>query len=304
MKSLQEVFELEQFDNLEWVSHHIIEGFITGLHKSPYHGFSVEFAEHRLYNTGESTKHIDWKLYARSDKLFVKKYEEETNLRCMIAIDTSSSMLFPFNNNSKINKLSFSAYSSAALIYLLRRQRDATGLTLFSDKIDFKSDIKISGLHNKLLYNKLEESTNNYKLNKKTNIADNLHLIADTTHKRSLIIIFSDFFSEDQEKLFSALEHLRYNKHEIILFHITDKNHEQELNYSNRPIKFIDMETGIEMKLNPNEIRDKYTSNMSASVHNLKTKCNQYNIDFIEADINSDFRDILIPFLAKRKRKF
>lgn len=303
MKTLHEIFNFEQFDNLEWVSKQVVEGFITGLHRSPYHGFSVEFAEHRLYNTGESTKHIDWKLYARTDKLFVKKYEEETNLRCMVAVDTSSSMLFPFGDKTRINKLNFSIYSAAALIYLLRRQRDAAGLTLFSEQIDLQTPIKISESHIKLLYSELNRSLSTSKndFSKKTNLAESLHLIAESVHKRSLIIVFSDLFSGNPDELFSALEHLRYNKHEVVVFHVTDKKFEQDLSYSNKPIRFVDMETGEEMKLNPNEIRKEYTKNISQLLVDFKVKCGQYKIDFTEADVNSDFRDVLIPFLVKRK---
>jgi len=303
MKTLQDIFNFEQFDNLEWISRQVVEGFITGMHRSPYHGFSVEFAEHRLYNSGESTKHIDWKLYARTDKLFVKKYEEETNLQCMVVADTSSSMLFPFGNSAKINKLSYSVYSAAALIYLLRRQRDAVGLTLFSNQIDFKSQVKLSESHSKLLYSELNKCLNTTKadFNKKTNLAETLHLVAENVHKRSLVVIFSDLFSGNPDELFSALEHLRYNKHEVVLFHVTDKKLEQELGYSNRPIRFVDMETGEHIKLNPNEIRNDYTKNLSALLEEFKLKCGQYQIEFTEADVNDDFQKVLIPFLVKRK---
>jgi uncharacterized protein (DUF58 family) len=302
MKSLQEVFSFEQFDNLEWVSSQVVEGFITGFHRSPYHGFSVEFAEHRLYNSGESTKHIDWKLYARTDKLFVKRYEEETNLRCMVLIDTSSSMLFPFNEKDKVNKLSFSVYSAAAFIYMLRKQRDAVGLTLFSDEIEFLSDVKLSESHSKLLYGALNRCLNRDKshFNKGTKLVETLHLIAEKVHKRSLVILFTDMFGEDNDALFSALEHLRYNKHEVVLFHVTDKRLEQEFAYKNQPVKFVDLETGETLKLNPNEIRNAYTTNLNRFISNLRLKCGQYKIDLAEADVNDDFQTVLIPFLAKR----
>lgn len=303
MLTLQDIFDFEQFDNLEWVSRQVVEGFITGLHKSPYHGFSVEFAEHRLYNSGESTKHIDWKLFARTDKLFVKRYEEETNLRCMLAIDTSSSMLFPFDEKNKVNKLSYSVYASAALMYLLRKQRDAVGLSLFSDKIDLQTEIKLSETHAKMIYAQLNNCLNKTQqdFNKGTNITDSLHQIAETVHKRSLVVIFTDMFSTRQEELFSAIEHLRYNKHEVILFHVTDKTFEQELGYKNRPVKFVDMETGEALKLNPNEVRAYYRDKLEAFMKNLRLKCRQYQVDLAEADVNSDFRDVLIPFLVKRK---
>lgn len=302
MINLQEIFNFEQFDNLEWVSGQVVEGFITGLHRSPYHGFSVEFAEHRLYNSGESTKHIDWKLYARTEKLFVKRYEEETNLRCMVLIDTSSSMLFPYGEKDKVNKLSFSVYAAAALIYMLRKQRDAVGLTLFSDELEFLSDVKLSESHAKLLYGELNRCLNRNKtdFNKGTQLSETLHLIAEKIHKRSLVILFTDMFGEQSEQLFAAMEHLRYNKHEVVLFHVTDKRLEQELAYQNRPMKFVDMESGEELKLNPNEIREYYIKRLQIFLNDLRLKCGQYQIELVEADVNDDFRTVLFPFLAKR----
>lgn len=302
MKNLQEVFSFEAFDHLEWVAGQVVEGFITGMHRSPYHGFSVEFAEHRLYNSGESTKHIDWKLYARTEKLFVKRYEEETNLRCMVLIDTSSSMLFPYGEKDKINKLSFSVYSAAALIHMLRKQRDAVGLTLFSDSIEFLSDVKLSESHSKLLYAELNRLLNRdtSHFNKTTQVADALHLIAEKLHKRSLVILFTDMFGENPEKLFAAIEHLRYNKHEVVIFQVSDKSLEQQLNYGNQPIKFVDMETGQTLKLNPNELRSEYQKRQETFMNQLRLKCGQYRVDLAEAEVNDDFQSVLIPFLAKR----
>ena len=144
----------QRLGRLELLAKQAVEGFITGLHKSPFHGFSVEFAEHRFYNPGESTKHIDWKLYARSDKMFVKRYEEETNLRCQIVIDSSSSMRYPQDVNlddQGMNKLKFSVESSAALVELLKRQRDAVGLSLFSDGLDLHTPARSSSAHHRML---------------------------------------------------------------------------------------------------------------------------------------------------------
>ncbi len=148
--------KLQQFSHLELIAKQVVEGFITGLHKSPFHGFSVEFAEHRLYNTGESTKNIDWKLYGRTDKIFVKRYEEETNLRCQIIIDNSSSMYFPIEKD-KQNKITFSVYCAAAMIQLLKVQRDAAGLSTFSEKIELHTQAKSSPVHYKMLFNELEK---------------------------------------------------------------------------------------------------------------------------------------------------
>ncbi len=304
MKNLQNINELKQFGGLELLAKQVVEGFITGLHKSPFHGFSVEFSEHRLYNTGESTKNIDWKLYAKTDKLFVKRYEEETNLRCRIIIDTSSSMLFPYKSKNIQSKLGFSVFSAAALIYLLRKQRDAAGLTFFSEDIELHTQSKMSSSHSHLLFAHLNKLlTDETPLNKKTHPAKILHLISEKIHKRSLVVIFSDMFgSEEPEKLFSALQHLKHNKHEVILFHVTDKIYETEFLYKNRPYKFIDMESGETIKLNPNEIRNYYTSSSKSYIEKLKLKCGQYKIDFVEADVNSDFKDVLIPYLLKRAK--
>lgn len=309
MNNLIDIEQFHQFDNLDIIAREVVEGFITGLHRSPFHGFSVEFAEHRLYNQGESTKHIDWKLFARTDKLFVKQYEEETNLRCQLLIDTSSSMLFPYSKGSGHlhNKLTFSVYSAAALIYLLRKQRDAVGLTLFSDVIEDHLDPRLSSVHAELMFGKLANliQPENYSLRKKTNTVDTLHQIAEKIHKRSLVVIFSDMIeTEKAEGLFPALQHLRYNKHEVILFHVTDQKQERDFGFSNRPHKFIDLETGHQVRFNPNEVRTHYIETVNNYFGALKVKCGQYQIDIAEADINEDFKQVLFAYLVKRKRLF
>ncbi len=302
MKNIIDIQQFQQFDNLEFVAREVVEGFITGLHRSPFHGFSVEFAEHRLYNRGESTKHIDWKLFARTEKLFVKRYEEETNLRSHIVIDTSSSMMFPYNEGIQ-NKLAYSVYTSAALIYLLRKQRDAVGLTLFSDEIELHTPARLSLVHAKLLYGHLNNLLNSdfSKDKKKTETSKILHQIAESIHQRSLVILFTDMFDGgNAEDLFSALQHLRHNKHEVILFHVKDKKLEQQFEFKNRPYKFIDLESGEEVKFNPVDVREEYTSAVDEYFSALKLKCGQYKIDLVEADINDDFEKILHAYLIKR----
>jgi len=303
MNSLIDIQQFQRFDNLEFIARQVVEGFITGLHKSPFHGFSVEFAEHRLYNTGESTKHIDWKLFAKTDKLFVKRFEEETNLRSHLIIDTSSSMYFPHDGDITKTKIGFAVYAAAALVYLLKKQRDAVGLSLFSEAIELHTPTKMTNSHAKLLYGYLDSLLqSDYKrLNKKTNAAKQLHLLADSMHKRSLILLFSDMMNSDNlDDIFAALQHLRYNKHEVVLFHIVDKQRESEFNYENRPYKFVDMETGEEIKLNPNDLRDSYTEQLDKFHNQLKLKCGHYKIDFVPVDINQNFREILLPYLIKR----
>ncbi|MGZ4034205.1 MAG: DUF58 domain-containing protein [Bacteroidia bacterium] len=299
---------LQQFTHLELIAKQVVEGFITGLHKSPFHGFSVEFAEHRLYNKGESTKHIDWKLFGRTDKLFIKRYEEETNLRCQLIIDDSSSMYFPLpdGKNVKQNKITFSVYCAAAMIELLKRQRDAVGLSIFSESVEVHTPAKSSSLHHKMFYHELEKRIQPFDTNthKKTSAIQALHEIAEGIHKRSLVMIFSDMMDSkaNSEELFSALQHLKHNKHEVILFHVVDKQKEMEFDFDNRPYRFIDMETGEEVKLHPNEIKDTYLTQMTAYKKELMLKCGQYKIDFVEADINEGFDQVLMPYLIKRTK--
>lgn len=290
----------EPFKNLELLAKKVVEGFITGLHKSPFHGFSVEFAEHRLYNTGESTRHMDWKLFARTEKLFIKRYEEETNLRCQIVIDTSSSMLFP--KDTETNKLQFSVYAAAALCEVLKQQRDAYGLTLFQDEIIKHLPAKGSPAHQKAVYQTLEDLLENKEENKTTSAAAALNQVAEVIHQRSLVFIFSDMFegSADNEELFSALQHLRYRKHEVVLFHVTDKKKELDFEFENRPYHFIDLETKEEIKLNPTEIKQHYKESISKFHEELKLKCSQYRIDLVDADINEGFDNILYTYLVKR----
>ncbi len=299
---------IRQFTHLELIAKQVVEGFITGLHKSPFHGFSVEFAEHRLYNKGESTKHIDWKLYGRTDKLFMKRYEEETNLRCQLIIDDSTSMYFPIpdGKDHKQNKITFSVHCAAAMIELLKRQRDAVGLSIFSEKVDVHTPAKSSSLHHKMLYHELEKriQPHDVKINRKTSAISALHEIAEGIHKRSLVMIFSDMMDStaDADELFSALQHLKHKKHEVILFHVTDKGKEMEFDFENRPYRFVDMETGEEIKLHPNEIKDSYLTQMAEYKKELMLKCGQYKIDFVEADINQGFDQVLMPYLVKRTR--
>jgi len=310
MKNLIDIQQFQEFDHLDLIAREVVEGFITGLHRSPFHGFSVEFAEHRLYNQGESTKHIDWKLYARNGKLFVKQFEEETNLRCQLVIDTSSSMLFPYSKGDKLqaNTLAFSVYTSAALIHLLRRQRDAVGLTLFSDKLEFHALPRLSSVHAELLMGKLREliMPGFARLRKTTDTTAVLHQVAESIHKRSLVALFTDMFDtgSDQAALFDALQHLRYNKHEVILFHVVDKAKELDFKYENRPHRFIDLESGQEVKVMPAEVKASYLELIDKFYKELKMKCAQYTIDFVEADINRGFDQVLLPYLLKRERMY
>jgi uncharacterized protein (DUF58 family) len=283
--------QIRQYGNIEFLAKQMVEGFITGLHKSPFHGFSVEFAEHRLYNTGESTRHIDWKVFAKTDRLYTKRYEEETNLRCHLLIDLSSSMYYPEKTNGKIT---FSATAAAALAYMLQKQKDAISLTTFSSEIEIQTPVKSTPTH----IHKIQKPTTS----KKTAVADVIHQIAERIHKRSLVVIFSDMFDniQESEKLFSALQHLKHNLHEVLIFHVTDKKTESDFEFEDRPYEFIDLETNERIKLNPSQVKMDYRKTLQQFYHELKLRCGQYRIDFIEADIAEGFEQILSAYLVKR----
>lgn len=300
-------FPVQAFNHLELLANQVVEGFIIGKHKSPFHGFSVEFAEHRLYNIGETTKDLDWKVYARTDKLFIKKFEEETNLRCQIVIDTSSSMYFPeekLNNGQVLNKLKFSALGAACIMNILRKQRDAFGISLFDEKLNFQSQTKSSTTHYQLLLSFLEKWIHDFDLNRKSTTAQALHEIADQIHKRSMVVIFSDMFDDTDktDDLFGALQHLKHNKHEVLLFHVVDKKLEIDFDFENRPYQFVDMETGEKVRLQAHQIKDRYVEKMQEYHNSIKNKCIQYRIDYHEADINKGYDYILQSFLGKRKK--
>lgn len=292
---------IRSYGNVELLARQLVEGFITGLHRSPFHGFSVEFAEHRLYNSGESTRHIDWKVYAKTDKVFVKRYEEETNLRCHLLIDTSSSMYYPTETNGK---MTFSTMAAGTLAYLLQKQRDAVSLTTFSDGIELQTPVKSTSTHVHQLFAHLTALMQSEEKNKGTSISDTLHLIADKIPKRSLVVLFSDMFDdiENTDKLFSALQHLRHNKHEVLLFHVTDHKTEREFEFEERPYEFTDLETGEKVKLQPSQVKTHYTDAVKKFYYELKLRCGQYKIDFIEADINKGFNPIMTSFLVKRSK--
>ena len=293
--------EIKKFGNIELLAKQMVEGFITGLHKSPYHGFSVEFAEHRLYNTGESTRHVDWKIFAKTDRLYTKRYEEETNLRCQIIIDQSSSMYYP---EKTFGKMRFSVMAAAALTYLLHKQRDAVGLHTFSDKLELETPVKSSPSHVHKLFLMLNNLLGKEKTQKRTNVAHILHQLAEKIHGRSLVILFSDMFdtANSGDEVLSALQHLKHNKHEVLLFHVTDHKTEFDFEFEDRPYEFIDSETRERVRLNPAAIKKEFRKRMNSEYHDLYLKCAKLKIDLIEADINEGFDEILKSYLIKRQK--
>lgn len=303
--------QVSRYKSLDFFARQVVEGFITGRHRSPFHGFSSEFSDYRQYNTGESTRNIDWRLYGRTDKLFVKQFEEETNLRCQLIIDQSTSMLFPIEHQGNIdhpNKLTFSVYASAVLIELLHRQRDAFGLSLISSGIDRQTPCRSNSVHQRYLYGILNELLQPVNAEKRplrnTSVAEAIHLMAEQLHRRSLVVLFTDAFvhPDEQEPLLDALRHLRHNKHEVILFHTFDRQQELNLDYDARPYHFIDLESGQSLRLQPTEIAEAYKQQMQKQQADLQQHALQYRIDYVPVDVALGFHQIILPFLLKRRK--
>jgi uncharacterized protein (DUF58 family) len=293
-----------EIKNLDILAKQVVEGFVSGIHKSPFHGFSVEFSEHKLYNKGESTRHIDWKLFAKTEKLYTKKYEEETNLRCHLIIDNSASMHYPIVKKQtleSLNKVGFSAIAAASLMEILKRQRDAVGLSIYSDTYEYYAPEKGSERHRKMLLHQLEQlmvSTSDAK----TETYQYLHEIAEKLHRRSLIFLFTDMFqtTKDNEELFEALRHLKYNKHEVVLFHTYDGKTEFNFNFDNSPKKFVDIESGEEINIYADNVREKYKELVDEFFKTLKNKCLQYKIDYVPVDIHKGYNAVLTSYLVIR----
>jgi hypothetical protein len=289
--------------NLQLLAKKAVEGFITGLHKSPFHGFSVEFAEHRSYNLGDSIRNVDWKLFARTEKMFIKRYEEETNLRCHVIIDSSSSMKWK-PQNTPLSKYEFSIWCAAALLNILKKQRDAASLTLISDTLELLTPVRSSFRHFQSLFHHLESELNTSDVGVKTDLGKQLYALAEKIHRRSLVIIFSDFFDKgnDLKDIINALQHLKFKKNEVIIFNTVHQKMEMDFDFENRPTTFEDVESGVKIKLNPQEVRETYQNQVALYFKDLKTQLLQYKIDFNWVDTESNIQSILIPFLLKRER--
>ena len=293
------------FKHLELLANQVVEGFISGMHKSPFHGFSAEFAEHKVYNKGESTKHIDWKLFAKTDRLYTKRYEEETNLRCHLIIDNSSSMHFPQLESGQPfyeSKIGFSVLAAAVLMNLLKKQRDAVGLSVFSDTYEYYAPEKGSDRHHRMILNKLEDLLENPKVAKPTETVTFLHQIAEKMHRRSMIVLFTDMIqSGEEEKLFNALQHLKHNKHKVVLFHVVDEKRELNFDFDNAPRKFIDVESGETVNLFAENIKEVYEKNVEAYFKKVAMKCAQNKIKYVPVNVGANFEKILTTYLVEKQ---
>jgi uncharacterized protein (DUF58 family) len=305
MKIESQIEKISSFQHLEVVANQVVEGFISGRHKSPFHGFSAEFAEHKVYNVGESTRHIDWKLFAKTDRLYTKCFEEETNLRCHIIIDNSSSMHYPTLKKSQLffeSKIGFSVLAAAVLMNLLKKQRDAVGLSVFSDTYEYYAPEKGSDRHHRMVLNALENLLEKPVVKKSTETITFLHQIAEKMHRRSMIVLFTDMFqSEDEELLFNALQHLKHNKHKVVLFHVVDAKTELSFNFDNAPRKFIDVETGEEVSVFSDNVKQEYEKQAKAYFKKLALSCAQNRIKYVPVEVGANFEKILLTYLAEKQ---
>jgi len=291
-----------QLSNMELRARLIVEGFITGLHKSPYHGFSVEFAEHRPYNPGDELRHVDWKVYGKTDRHYVKQYEEETNLRHYVVLDTSSSMRY--KHSSGLSKLEYGSYLSAALHFMMAKQRDATGLIAFDEKIHTLMPPKSTQAYLRQLLARLEAISKGVDSQNKTSAATVLNEVAERIARRSLVVIITDLFENvsEHDELLNALRHLRYKGHEVLVFHLLESETERHFKFPDVPMRFVDMETGEEMSIQPSQLRENYAEAVKGFSARFCEKCRERNIDFIELDTAEPYGTALLAYLNKRSR--
>jgi len=286
---------VSRLKGMEMRARMVVEGFIAGLHKSPYHGFSVEFAEHRQYMPGDNIRDIDWKVYAKSDRFYIKQYEEETNLKGYLLLDCSASMAY--RSGDRITKLDYAGMLSGALSFMMLRQRDAVGLVTFDRKIRRYIPPRSKSGHLHILLSEIAAQTPSAT----TDISSTLHEMADRIKRRGLVIILSDLLDE-REEIISGLKHFRYNKHEVIVFHILDPR-ERDFAFGREAI-FKDMETGEELTTLPFQIKKDYARQVQAFSDEIASACRQSNIDYYPIDTATPFDKALYAFLSKRERLY
>ncbi|MCZ2355078.1 MAG: DUF58 domain-containing protein [Bacteroidia bacterium] len=292
---------ISRLKNIEIKARMIVEGFLMGLHKSPFHGFSVEFAEHRPYNPGEPLRNIDWKIFGKTERLYTKRYEEETNLRCQVILDTSDSMRYPQNG---ISKLEYGAYLAASLQYLMQLQKDASGLALFDSQITFYHPPRVKPTALLPMLAKLEQVVQEKNVfTHRTATEDVLHQLAQKINRRSVVVLISDLFSQNPnfEALFPALQHLRHQKDEVIIFQLLEFDTEFMFNFPDQPLIIKDLETGEELNVVPQQIRQAYQEQMKSRQQLIRKKCLEYQIDYVEVDIQKPFDRALQEYFIRRQ---
>ncbi len=284
---------LARVKNLSVVARGVVEGFISGLHTSPYKGFSVEFAEHREYTVGDDPRHLDYRMLARSDRLYIKQYEEETNMRVQVLLDTSGSM--GYSHDGKLTKLEYGSYLTAVLSYLMTRQQDSVGLSTFDTEIRLDMPARSSPRHFSEMMHRLEAVTPG----RETDIAETLHKLANRFKRRCLIVLISDLY-DDPEEVIRALHHFRHRRHEVILFHVFDK---AEIDFPFRDtIALHDLETKERIQVDPAYVRDQYIAQIEEFIENYRRACAEAQIDYVLTDTSVPYDFMLTKYIAKRNR--
>lgn len=283
-----------RLSRLDLVARLVVEGFITGLHQSPYHGFSVEFSEYRPYLPGDATRDIDWKVFGKSDRLYVKQYEEETNLKAYLLLDTSGSMAY---GSGDLTKFQYATYLAASLAHLMLRQRDAVGLMVFDEQMREYVPPRSRGSHLNTLLQALRRARPE---GSDTNLAGSFHDLAERVVRRGLIIVLSDLL-DDPDRTLSGLKHFRHRKHEVIVFHILDPM-ERDFAFD-RETQFVDLESGASVSTEPWQVAAEYRASVQETMHRFRKECRERLIDYVALDVEEPFDTALYNYLGKRKRR-
>jgi len=292
---------------LDFLARSIVEGYLTGLHRSPFHGYSAEFAEHKMYAPGEPIRFIDWKVYAKTGKFFIKKFDEETNMQVQFILDASPSMYYPQvepYDLDRLNKIGFSVVAVAALCEILRRQRDAVGLSVFDEQLQLSTAAKTNTLHRQRILAELEKFWSRTPGRQGTALARNLHLIAEQLRRRSVAVLFTDFWATGttMDAWIESLKHLRYKTAELLFFHVSDAETEDLFRFPDRPLRFRDLETGQSLNLYPSEIRAHYVRRRREMQQRLRDAAYRYDFDYYPVDVRTPFDEVLSAYLQKRLR--
>jgi uncharacterized protein (DUF58 family) len=282
-----------KFRNMNLAARSVVEGFISGLHRSPYHGFSVEFAEHREYTAGDNIKYLDWLALARTDRYFIKEYEEETNLRSHILLDTSGSM--GYGSGGGLTKLQYGCYLAACLAYLMVRQQDSVGLVTFDNEVRHYIPPRGTMVHLNVLLRRLEQ----VRAGNVTGVSNIFHHLAETIKRRGLIIIISDLY-DDPKAVMRSLRHFRHKHHEVIIFHLFDP---AELRFPfDRLTQFVDMETSERLQVDPKYVREEYVRQVESFITDYRRDCSEGHVEYIVTDTSVPYDRMLTAYLARRKR--
>lgn len=284
---------LLRLGKINLVAKGVVEGFVTGLHKSPYHGFSVEFAEHREYSPGDPLKMIDWRAFGRTDRFYVKLFEDETNVRCYLLLDISKSM--SYQGGAAMRKIDYACFLAASLAYLMIRQQDSVALVTFDEKV--RKFLSPSSTPSRLRY--MLQTLEEIRAEQRTNIGETFHELAERFHKRSLIIIISDLYDEERE-IVRALRHFRHRKHEVLLFHLLAPQ-EREFPYT-RLVDFLDLETNERLQVDPRHVRDEYLRQLEAFMATFRRACAEQGAEYVPVDTSTPFELMLAAYLSRRLR--